>query len=845
MSYRVERATLPTMASNHPRRPTTTCPLAPVTGRFVAVLLSLALLAANAWAATSSSTTSIFNSTTAACLKQAAANLNACGANLPAPQCKAQYLSAYANCFARGAGVACATDCWTARGTCENPVQSAHKACVGTCGSAKSAALRLCNPADASCGSAAETAYLACKAACVQQMTPLEDKCVAAFAACVRICPNLSDGLCGNGTVDAGEDCDDGNTVNGDCCSASCRFEAAGSPCPDDGNVCTDEACDGRGACQHTPNAAPCDDGLFCTVADACRDGRCQGTPRDCSGAGNACNDGACDEANGECTPQPKADGTACDDGNACTRMDVCKGGSCTGTNAVICTAADQCHGAGTCNPATGVCSNPPMFDGSACDDHNACTRADSCQGGVCTSGEAIVCGAMDQCHGPRICDPGTAACSNPLLPDGTPCDDGDASTPNDACVAGTCRGGALADRDGDGVPDNIDNCPDVYNPAQTDANGNGVGDACECTAPAPGRCLAGGGTATNDCLLEFNPNGPPTLNAKQTAVVPMLACSDGDPACDRDGKTDGQCTFGVSFCFGNADPRYPHCAPAAVTSIEVVSPSAAAKGAALDRSNALAIEQSVGAVGIEVVRGGKVITPAGGSVGLNHCSPLVNLTVPASTGTGAKPVRRTFQLRATAARRTDVDLLTLECDSAVQSSGTTTTTTTLMHPTTTSSTTTTLKPGKTTTTTTLKPPKTTTTTVTTTTTTLPPLPSFSAATTACIEQALAAKAACTASVSTCQEQYYVAFAHCFAPGPGIICAATCENTDIACEIPKTLGCSACQNEWSNAGIRCDGDATCISETTAAFFACKKCPSTTLFQCRTSFDTCLAACANQ
>lgn len=31
--------------------------------------------------------------------------------------------------------------------------------------------------------------------------------------------------LCGNGVVDTGEQCDDGNTVNGDACSAVCQYE--------------------------------------------------------------------------------------------------------------------------------------------------------------------------------------------------------------------------------------------------------------------------------------------------------------------------------------------------------------------------------------------------------------------------------------------------------------------------------------------------------------------------------------------------------------------------------------------------------------------------------------------
>jgi hypothetical protein len=38
-------------------------------------------------------------------------------------------------------------------------------------------------------------------------------------------------------------------------------------------------------------------------------------------------------------------------------------------------------------------------------------------------------------------------------------------------------RGGI--DRDEDGVPDGLDNCPDVSNPDQSDADADGVGDAC------------------------------------------------------------------------------------------------------------------------------------------------------------------------------------------------------------------------------------------------------------------------------------------------------------------------------------------------------------------------------
>ncbi len=55
---------------------------------------------------------------------------------------------------------------------------------------------------------------------------------------------------CGDGTLQLSETCDDGNTLDGDCCSATCQYELAGSPCGNDGNACTTGAtCDGAGLC--------------------------------------------------------------------------------------------------------------------------------------------------------------------------------------------------------------------------------------------------------------------------------------------------------------------------------------------------------------------------------------------------------------------------------------------------------------------------------------------------------------------------------------------------------------------------------------------------------------------
>src|SRR5207244_1980766 len=143
----------------------------------------------------------------------------------------------------------------------------------------------------------------------------------------------------------------------------------------------------------------------------------------------------------GVCSNPNKADGSSCDDGSACTQSDTCEAGVCTGTNPVVCTALDQCHLAGTCDMGTGVCSNPNKADGSSCDDGSACTQSDTCEADLCTGTNPVACTALDQCHPPRTADTVTGVCSNPNKADGSSCDDGSACTQSDTCEAGVCTG--------------------------------------------------------------------------------------------------------------------------------------------------------------------------------------------------------------------------------------------------------------------------------------------------------------------------------------------------------------------------------------------------------------------
>jgi len=54
---------------------------------------------------------------------------------------------------------------------------------------------------------------------------------------------------CGNGALDADEQCDDGNVQDGDCCSATCTAATADGAACDDGNACTTATECQAGAC--------------------------------------------------------------------------------------------------------------------------------------------------------------------------------------------------------------------------------------------------------------------------------------------------------------------------------------------------------------------------------------------------------------------------------------------------------------------------------------------------------------------------------------------------------------------------------------------------------------------
>ncbi|MCH7708759.1 MAG: hypothetical protein IH884_09715 [Myxococcales bacterium] len=179
---------------------------------------------------------------------------------------------------------------------------------------------------------------------------------------------------CGDGVPEGGEQCDDGNTEDGDCCSSACQFETAGTICGP-GDACIgSSSCDGAGACLA---GAPviCDDGQFCNGAESCDivSGCQAGTPPTLDD-GIGCTVDACDEASDSVTHTP--DDSACDDALFCNGAETCNaatdceaGTPPTLDDGVACTV-DSCDEAGD------QVQNTP--DPAACQDADPCT-ADSC----------------------------------------------------------------------------------------------------------------------------------------------------------------------------------------------------------------------------------------------------------------------------------------------------------------------------------------------------------------------------------------------------------------------------------------------------------------------------------
>lgn len=236
----------------------------------------------------------------------------------------------------------------------------------------------------------------------------------------------LDQGTCSAGTCtyDAkptGTPCNDGDAcTHTDGCNAGA---CSGTKITCTSDLCTSRTCNGTASCTVTyNNGTPCSDGNLCTHSDGCLNGACQG-------AWVACNSDVCTTrtCNGTSSCAITYTTNSCDDVKPCTFGDRCSGGTCAGT-AIAC-PSDVCT-TRTCN-GTATCSI--AYTTSPCDDGNPCTLADRCNAGTCR-GVAFACNSPPgRCYLPNgTCVGGT--CNYPPRGRGARCDDQDACTHSDTC---------------------------------------------------------------------------------------------------------------------------------------------------------------------------------------------------------------------------------------------------------------------------------------------------------------------------------------------------------------------------------------------------------------------------
>ena len=386
-----------------------------------------------------------------------------------------------------------------------------------------------------------------------------------------------------NGVCQAGEACDDGNTINGDGCDNNCSIPACGNGITDAGEECdlgTLDTADGNPGVNDdknlnaTPAGSPCD--THCRLK-SCGNGRVEGGEQ-CDDANPFNNDGCDSDPNNDGSVQGNCllpgcgngisdMGEVCDDGNK-SNGDGCDdgtGGNCTATacgNGVK-TGTEQCDDGNTVNgdacdnnctaPACGngvsdpgeICDDGNSFNGDGCDTGTGgnCTPT-ACGNGVSTAGEecddgntvntdactnacALVFCGDGQTEGSEQCDAGNCVCSAPKKASNQKsCADAAGRT---ACNAdgGVC----INSKDGstcDPANANSGNFADVANSCRpgcvTHFCGDGITDADEVCDDGLHGANPSSADDTDNC-----PNGPAMI-AMGMACQTLNVCGDGNP---------------------------------------------------------------------------------------------------------------------------------------------------------------------------------------------------------------------------------------------------------------------------------------------------------------------------
>ena len=396
-----------------------------------------------------------------------------------------------------------------------------------------------------------------------------------------------------------------------------------GTPCPEDGNPCTESICRDDGTCGHKAiegccllasdcaqvgaacmgvtckdhqcvverEPGCCSDDSQCVDNDPCSVDRCVGGQCQHAAGPNCCKEDAqCEDgdpctfdrcADGQCEHMPTpdcCDAALCDDGNPCTE-DACVFGQCIwqpipgcGDCTVLCDDGDPCT-VDECS-ADGQCFHEPLpeccVDGTLCDDKNPCTE-DLCLPGVgiCTHLPKPGCCANDaQCPAPGPCTKTwceNGVCMGVQAPGccvtNAECKD------SDPCSADLCIGSQCTHPPIIGCCVTAQDCND--NDPCTVEQCTSTGTCVYKTDPNCGGCTSNAQCADNNpCTADLCFGGQCLHSPILGCCTSGVQCNDGDP-CTQDACQNGQCTH----------IQIPGCGPVCTTDVDCKAQKPCVKG--------------------------------------------------------------------------------------------------------------------------------------------------------------------------------------------------------------------------------------------------------------------------